>query len=166
MNDLSYREPHTASEKFYAIFLMVAIFIPLTTIINKDFFVKPTFSGFLEIFICIFYFYSGINYWFSPKGKSSRLLVEISLLTQSFQIYLLGFVFINYYGLWAGLGFTDTPDWTFSLKFAFFTSQIVDDYIQSNEITAYVNLVSLGLYIYFIKMKNRKPLVDLLFKDE
>jgi hypothetical protein len=79
---------------------------------------------------------------------------------------LLGFVFINYYGLWVGIGFTDTPDWTFSLKFAFFTANIMDDYFQSNEITAYVNLVALSLYIYFIKMKNRKPLVDLLFRDE
>jgi hypothetical protein len=166
MNDLSYREPHSVSEKFYAIFLMAAIFVPISLIINPAFFSRPSLSVFFEISICLFYFLSGFNYWFSPKDKKSRLFVEISLLTQSVQIYILGFVFLNYYGLWVGVGFTDTPDWTFGLKFEFFTARVIDDFYNSNEISVYVNLVTLTLYIYFIKMINRKPIIDSLFTGE
>jgi hypothetical protein len=166
MNDLRYREPHSVSEKFYAIYLMAAIFVPITLILNPTFFSRPSLAIFFEISICLFYFLSGFNYWFSPEDKKSRLLVEISLLTQSIQIYILGLAFLNYYGIWIGVGFTDTPDWTFNLRFDFFTARVIDDFYNSNEISVYVNLVTITLYIYFIKMINRKTTIDSLFKEE
>jgi len=90
-------------------------------------------------------------------------MVEISLLTQCVQIYILGFAFINYYYAYIGVGFSDTPDWTIKVLAHFFSARLTDYYIASNEISAYVNLVATGLYIYFIRKIKQKPIKEGLF---
>ncbi len=92
-------------------------------------------------------------------------MVEISLLTQCIQIYILGFAFINYYYVYIGIGFSDTPNWTFKVFAHFFSARLMDYYIASNEISVYVNLVAIGLYIYFIRKVKEKPIEEGLFSD-
>jgi hypothetical protein len=128
-----------------------------------SFFVKPGFNGIIGVVIYFYYFISGFFYWFSPKEKSCIRMVEISLLTQCIQIYILGLAFINYYYVYIGVGFTDTPDWTFKVQANFFSAQLTDYYFASNEISVYVNLVAIGLYIYFIRKVKQKSIEEGLF---
>jgi hypothetical protein len=163
MNDLSLKGRHLPFEKFYAIFLISSIFVPISYLFSASFIVQPGFSGVIGVFIYIYYFISGLFYWFSPKEKSCIRMVEISLLTQCVQIYILGFAFINYYYAYIGVGFSDTPDWTIKVLAHFFSARLTDYYIASNEISAYVNLVATGLYIYFIRKIKQKPIKEGLF---
>ncbi|HXB28583.1 MAG TPA: hypothetical protein VNW49_02135, partial [Puia sp.] len=151
MNDLSRKKRHLPFEKFYAIFLISSIFVPISYLFSVSFIVEPGLSGLVGVFIYIYYFISGFFYWFSPKEKSCIRMVEISLLTQCIQIYVLGFAFINYYYAYIGVGFSDTPDWIFKIRASFFSARLTDYYIASNEISVYVNLITIGLYIYFVR---------------
>ncbi len=92
-------------------------------------------------------------------------MVEISLLTQCIQIYVLGFAFINYYYAYIGVGFSDTPDWIFKIRASFFSARLTDYYIASNEISVYVNLITIGLYIYFVRKIKQKPIEESFFTD-
>jgi hypothetical protein len=163
MNDLSKKSRHLPFEKFYAIFLISSIFVPISYLFSVSFIVEPGFSGAIGVFIYIYYFISGFFYWFSPKEKSCIRMVEISLLTQCIQIYILGLAFINYYYIYIGVGFSDTPVWTFNVLAHFFSARLTDYYIASNEISANANIVSIGLYIYFIRKVKQKSIEEGLF---
>jgi hypothetical protein len=51
MNDLSRKKRHLPFEKFYAIFLISSIFVPISYLFSVSFIIAPGFSGVIGVFI-------------------------------------------------------------------------------------------------------------------
>src|SRR3569623_1177396 len=96
--------------KIYGYYLISSIIFLVFVLYNLGVsaFLLSLFPATIFVVIFFFYFISGIRLLRFPDSTVSLTLAEISLLMQSFQCHILGFLFINFYGHYFGFGFTDT----------------------------------------------------------
>ena len=76
-------------------------------------------------------------------------MANISLIAQAFQLDVLGFKFKNYYGPYLGIGFSDTPEFGFIVKFRLFDFLTGNGFEFQNSILFMMNLFALALLLHF-----------------
>jgi hypothetical protein len=136
--------------KIYGYYLLSSIIFLVFGLYNigVSAFLVSLFPATIFIIIFSFYFISGVRLLMFPHSTVSITLAEISLLMQSFQCHILGFLFKNYYGPYLGIGFTDTPKFTLIYKFDIITFLTSNGFKSDSEIMVMINLFSIMLYIF------------------
>lgn len=109
--------------KVYGYYLAASIIFLGFGLYNMGFlgFLSALLPATIFVVVFLFYFISGIRLLKYPNSSVSLAVVQISLLMQSFQCHILGFLFQNYYGPYFGIGFTDTPKFLLIYQFNIMT---------------------------------------------
>jgi hypothetical protein len=144
--------------KIYGYYLVSSIIFLVFGLYNIGFiaFLSSLIPAIIFIVVFLFYFISGVRLLRFPNSALSLTLVQISLLMQSFQCHILGFLFQNYYGSYFGIGFTDTPRFLLIYQFNIMTFLAGNGYKSDSEIMVVFNLFAIILYIFlnFLSKKN------------
>lgn len=139
--------------KSIAIYLMVGgviCFILFIFNLGISVFLNSLIPALITSLVLSFFIISGLLFLLNNTFKWRWNLLQISLIMQTVQIVLIGFSFKNYFGPYAGIGFTDTPFFNAILELKGFTFLFANGYNQeSNEISVVVNLFPLILLLIF-----------------
>ena len=154
----------TTFQKFYAVFLIVAIICPIYYIFVYHELIFSSFSVQHILFIVcfLFYFFSGIKYWQNANDHLNILFVEISLLMQSIHFNIYGIIFYSNYGPYTELGFSDLFKLKLQFEFGINIMQFSVSFVNSEKISLLFNLVTVILYVIFIRQVRRNKSEELL----
>ena len=137
--------------RFYAAFLTSSIFfyIYYLQLVGVSGFLSYLIPALITTIVFFFYFIAGIKLFSDPYDKLNITLANISLIAQAFQLDVLGFKFKNYYGPYLGIGFSDTPEFGFIVKFRLFDFLTGNGFEFQNSILFMMNLFALALLLHF-----------------
>jgi len=112
------------------------------------------FPSLLIVVVLLLFIYTGYIALIKTENRYSQIFLNLTLAIQTIQISLLGFVFKNYFGLYFGIGFTDTPSFEFLFSFRFYTFLLASGYNRgSSEISVMINLIPLSFFIILNNLK-------------
>jgi len=136
----------TGFEKFYAIYLMCAIFAPIAYLLTYR---STTFN---RINLSVLVTFS--------------ILVQVSLLLQSIRIDIFGLKYRSYYGPYISIGYRNDVSYHFDIdiNLQFIGINEYEEY--SPYIIFYLNLITIFLLIKFIKRKKENSLEDSFLMEE
>ncbi len=158
----------TGFEKFYAIYLMCAILAPLAYLLTyrRSTFNRIDLSLIITFSIFFFYFISGFTYWQNPRSRLGSILVKLSLILQSLRIDILGLKFYCYYGPYFAIGYRNDVNFHFDMdiNLQFMGANTYEEYVPYT--IFYFNVVTIFLFIKFVKRKKEKSLEDTFLLEE